>query len=123
MTTKELGEIGEEAAVDSLIQQGCTILDRNWQYGHNEIDIVALDGPFLVIAEVKMRDYNSQVTPAQAVNSQKQRNLITAANGYVKIKQRTEEIRMDIISVVHHNSEIISVEHIKNAFYPCIRNR
>jgi len=123
MNTRDLGEIGEEAAVNYLTELGYTILDRNWQCGHHEIDIVALDGEFLVIVEVKLRDYNSLITPSDAVDRQKQRNLISVANGYLRYKHRTEEIRMDIVSVVHHNAEILSVEHIQNAFYPSLRSR
>jgi putative endonuclease len=123
MTTKELGTIGEEAAVDFLINQGYVILDRNWHYGSLELDIVALDGDFLAIVEVKMRDYNYLVSPMDAVNKTKQKNLINAANGYIKKFKRHEEVRFDIVSITHHNGEILNVELVKYAFYPSVRMR
>lgn len=121
MTTKELGTIGEEAAVDYLINQGYVILNRNWHYGSLELDIVALDGDFLAIVEVKMRDYNYLVSPTDAVNKTKQKNLINAANGYIKKFKRHEEVRFDIVSITHHNGDIQNIELIKYAFYPSVR--
>ncbi len=119
----DFGQIGEEAAVTYLQQQGYTILDRNWHCGHLELDIVALDGDFLSIVEVKMRDYNAVVSPFDSVDKQKQRNMVSAANGYVKIKNRDEEVRFDIVSVIHHCGEVLSVELMKDAFYPSLRAR
>lgn len=123
MTTLDLGQIGEEAAVNFLIQKGYTILERNWHSGRYEMDIVALDGEFIVIVEVKLRDYNTVVSPFDAVDTLKQRNLVSAANGYIKMKGRDEEVRFDIVSVIHHNGEVQSIEHIESAFYPSLRAR
>ena len=50
-----LGRRGEELAADYLESQGMRIVDRNWRCPEGEIDIVALDGDALVIAEVKTR--------------------------------------------------------------------
>ena len=123
MTTKEIGQIGEDAAVKYLESQGYVILDRNWHCGHLEIDIVALDGDFLAIIEVKTREVNSLLTPAETITKSKQYNLISAANGYVRRNRRHEEVRFDIISVIHHNGDVQDVELIKYAFYPSLRTR
>ena len=50
-----LGRRGEELAAGYLEAQGMRIVDRNWRCSEGEIDIVALDGDALVIAEVKTR--------------------------------------------------------------------
>ena len=50
-----LGRRGEELAAGYLEAQGMRIVDRNWRCPEGEIDIVALDGDALVIAEVKTR--------------------------------------------------------------------
>ena len=50
-----LGRRGEELAAGYLEAQGMRIVDRNWRCAEGEIDIVALDGDALVIAEVKTR--------------------------------------------------------------------
>lgn len=123
MTTKDIGTIGEEAAVKYLVSQGYVILDRNWRSGHLELDIVALDGIFLAIIEVKTREVNSLLSPVETVTRSKQQNLINAANGYIRKNKRHEEVRFDIVSVVHHNGEVVNVELIKYAFYPSLRTR
>lgn len=123
MTTKEIGQIGEDAAVNYLISQGYSILERNWRCGHLELDIVALDGDFLAIVEVKTREVNSLLSPNEAITKSKQNNLISAANGYVRRNRRHEEVRFDIVSVIHHNGEVQDVELIKYAFYPSLRTR
>lgn len=51
----ETGNKGEELAEKYLRKLGYEILERNWHFGKNEIDIIAKDGNFLVIAEVKTR--------------------------------------------------------------------
>ena len=45
----DLGKIGEELAVNYLIEKGYEILERNWRNKHKEIDIIAKDGGTLVI--------------------------------------------------------------------------
>lgn len=49
------GNIGEELAEKYLRSLGYEILEKNWRYGKNEIDIIARDDRFLVIVEVKTR--------------------------------------------------------------------
>ena len=50
-----LGRRGEELAAGYLESLGMPIVERNWRCAEGEIDIVALDGDALVIAEVKTR--------------------------------------------------------------------
>lgn len=123
MTTKEIGNKGEDAAKEYLESQGYVILDRNWRCGHHELDIVALDGIFLAFIEVKTRKDNSILTPIEAVNRTKQNMLINAANGYIRKYKRHEEARFDVVCITHKNGEISDIELIKNAFYPSLRTR
>lgn len=41
------GNIGEELAEKYLRSLGYEILEKNWRYGKNEIDIIARDDRFL----------------------------------------------------------------------------
>ena len=123
MTTKEIGNKGEDAAKEYLESQGYVILDRNWRCGHLELDIIALDGNFLAFVEVKTRKNNSILTPIESVNRNKQNMLINAANGYIRKNRRHEEARFDVVCITHHNGEISDIELIKNAFYPSLRTR
>ena len=75
MDKKELGNEGEMMARDYLLQQGYAIVDTNWQFGHLEIDIIALKDNILVFVEVKTRSSLTVLEPQMAVNRQKQKNI------------------------------------------------
>lgn len=120
MSTKETGNKAEEIAAEYLARKGYSILERNWQYRHKEIDIIARDGVFLVIAEVKSRRQNYLKHPEEAVNRQKQRYLIEAANAYIERQNLDLEARFDIVSVIF-TREGPKIIHIDDAFYPIFR--
>jgi putative endonuclease len=116
----ELGKQGEEIAVKYLLRQGYTILDKNWRVKHNEIDIIARDKDFVVIVEVKSRSNDAFSEPEEAVTRDKQQALIRAANAYIYRKNIMQDVRFDIISIIHNKNET-RVNHIKDAFYPRLR--
>ena len=113
----DLGKMGEELAVNYLIQKGYQILERNWHNKHKEIDIIAKDGGTLVIVEVKTRQSDSFGEPDLAVTRQKQKYLVYAANTYVYSKGLDLDIRFDIISIVFNQGNPI-IDHIEDAFLP-----
>lgn len=121
-THNELGALGEQIAVDYLIERGYQIIERNWSNGHKEIDIVAKDGDTIVIVEVKTRRSTYLVEPETAVDVFKQRNLIWAANSFVNRFQYDNDIRFDIISIVIDRNNEKRIEHIEDAFYPSYKS-
>jgi putative endonuclease len=118
MTKQEIGQLGEDAAVNLLISKGYKILNRNFRVGRLEIDIVALKDNFLVFVEVKTRDENFLYSPESAVNRRKQSNIINAARLYISMFKRTEEARLDVITVLHKNSQITDIKHYERAYFP-----
>jgi|SRR6185312_4759490 len=117
--TQRTGGEGETKAAEYLRSIGYEILERNWKYSNQEIDIIAKDNLFLVIAEVKTRSSNVFGEPEVFVNRQKQKNLIKAANAYLEKKNLLLESRFDILSVMK-TGDTYNVNHIKNAFYPIL---
>lgn len=115
----ELGKKGEEAAAKYLLGKQYRILDRNWRFGNDEIDIVAGKGSFVVFVEVKTRSNDWIMEPVVAVNKQKQRFLVRAANAYIEKNNCMLEARFDIISVLL-TAQQASVTHIQDAFYPTL---
>lgn len=113
----DLGKLGEELAVNYLTGKGYKILERNWHNIHKEIDIIAKDGKFLVIVEVKTRQTDEYGEPDIAVTRKKQRMLIAAANAYIARNKLDVETRFDIISIVFKDSEPV-IDHIVDAFLP-----
>jgi putative endonuclease len=116
----ELGKRGEEIAVAHLEGKGYRILERNWRWGKQEIDIIARDGNFLVIVEVKTRSSNVFAEPEASVTKQKQRTLVQAANAFVNYRRQRGEVRFDIISILIRQ-EKEEINHIMDAFYVTFR--
>ena len=113
----DFGNLGEEIAVNYLVGKGYEILERNWRNIHKEIDIIAKDGKFLVIVEVKTRQTDEYGEPDIAVTRKKQRLLISAANSYIFRNHLDVETRFDIISIIFKDGEPV-IDHIEDAFLP-----
>ncbi len=64
----ELGKKGEELVAKYQRDSGYKILERNRRFGKDEIDIIARDGDFPVIAEVKTRRTNNFRDPEEFVS-------------------------------------------------------
>jgi putative endonuclease len=118
----ELGKDGESAAVAYLKENGYKILHTNWRKGHLELDIVAKTEDELVFVEVKTRSGGSITDPEDAVTNQKIRNIIAAADVYIKFFDIDLPARFDIISVIGKNSDF-EIDHIEDAFYPPVNVR
>ncbi len=115
----ELGKKGEKIAQDFLKEKGYEILETNWHFGSDEIDIISKHNGFLVIIEVKTRSSNAFGEPEIAVTKQKQKFLIRASQNYILKNDINEECRFDIISIIIRNG-INTIHHIEDAFYPTI---
>lgn len=117
VSTRELGEIAERLAEQHLEKLGYQILERNWYYGHLELDIVARDKDELVIVEVKARSGLRYEHPSEAVTNTKIKRIIEAADAYIIEKNIKSDTRFDVITVIFVNQKF-ELEHFKDAFYP-----
>lgn len=115
----EFGKKGEEIAADYLQKKGYQILEKNWRLGRNEIDLIAKNGKYIIIVEVKSRHSNYFGEPEMAVTRDKQKALIRAANAYIRIKNLADEVRFDIVSILMSKDKE-QVHHIEDAFYPTL---
>ena len=120
MHNKDLGRKGEEAAARYLVRRGYDIVERNWTCIAGEADIIALDGDTIVFVEVKTRATDVITKPEEAVDRRKIRNIGMAADSYVKMLNVLDELRFDVISVIGGTKETAQVEHIVDAFNPCL---
>lgn len=111
----ELGEIGEQRAIDYLIRQGYTILERNWRFQKAEIDIIAQKGKIVASIEVKTRSNNEFGNPQNFVTQKKIKLLVMAMNQYVIQKNIHLEVRFDIIAITKNNRGF-DILHLDNAF-------
>jgi len=111
------GAVGEELAAAHLTGKGYVILEKNWRFGKEEIDIIAQQKDMLVIVEVKTRGGSFFGEPEEFVDRQKQRHLIKAANGYIEKNNLDLEVRFDIIGVILSGKNH-RINHIEDAFHP-----
>jgi putative endonuclease len=115
----DLGNKGEEVALQFLLDKGFNILETNWRFGKEEIDIIAINTEFLIVVEVKTRYSDEYGDPAEFVNKNKQRLLVKAAQAYVERHRIQQEVRFDIISIILNSNET-RIKHLPNAFYPVL---
>lgn len=112
----DLGNYGEQLAVEYLAKKGFKILAKNWVFQHKEIDIIAKKSPYIVFVEVKTRRTNYFGEPFTFVDRKKQNFIIKAANEYIIKNDVNEEARFDIVSVLY-NERGKDIKHIEDAFY------
>lgn len=113
----ELGKLGEQMAVKSLANKGYQILELNYRFGRDEIDIIARISNIIVFVEVKTRESNYMGEPEESVTLAKQKRIIKVANHYMIENNLELEGRFDIFGVIVNQKER-NLNHIENAFSP-----
>lgn len=113
----DIGKEGEEIAVNFLKLKGFEILERNYHFGHGEIDIVAKDKNDLVFVEVKTRINLELGEPEYAVNQKKINQIKKMAELYLFDKEIEEvSCRFDVIAVLLNDKKNPKITHYENAF-------
>lgn len=117
MDRRELGKRGESAAAAYVQRAGMTLAAMNWRTASGEVDIVAWDGPDLVLVEVKTRRSTRMGTPEEAVSPTKQRRLVRLARAYIaETGARPRLVRFDVISLRVLTADRALLRHHRNAF-------
>jgi putative endonuclease len=116
-----VGRWGEERAVQHVVEQGWEVLARNWRRGRLEVDLVARDGPWLVIIEVKTRSEPVQAGWHRLVSRAQQERLIRAARAFLaQHADHSLEVRFDVVAILR-NRYGHRILHTQDAFYPLLR--
>lgn len=114
---RKIGDEGETIAVNYLESKGWSIIDRNYFFEKNEVDIVATDGHFIVFIEVKLRSGTYFGRPEEFVTPEKELNIKKAAEAWVyERKMETALIRFDIIAIVKQKGKKPEISHFEDAF-------
>ncbi|MBI5814872.1 MAG: YraN family protein [Nitrospinae bacterium] len=112
----KLGKLGEDLAVNALKERGYRIAERNFIINRHEIDIIAVDGEFLVFVEVKTRSDKSYGPPMAAITPKVVARLKKAAQMYTMKKKLTNAyVRFDVVTVDYADGDP-KVEIVRNAF-------
>ena len=110
---KQMGNWGEQAAVEYLEKQGYVILTRNFRTGHGEVDIIARQDNVLVFVEVKARSSNRYGFPEHSVTTRKRMHILSAAEKYILDHPEFQTWRVDVIAVEGETGEVI-ITHFEN---------
>jgi putative endonuclease len=114
----ELGCAAEAVAARFLEAHGLQILMRNFRRRLGEIDLVARDGPVLVIVEVRTRSSERYGGAAASVDWSKRTRIVRAA--HLLLNRQAEyaqmRVRFDVIVVFNAFAENPRVQWIKHAF-------
>lgn len=112
---------GEQAALFHLRRLGFTIVAQRWTSPKlkGDIDLLAWDGPTLVVFEVKTRTARDFAAPETSVDKGKQRQLRLMAQAWLRQLPREHRdgipVRFDLLSVYLLPTGDV-FEHFPNAF-------
>ena len=93
------GRLGEDRASRFLAAHGYRILARNVRIPGGEIDAVCMDGPTLVIVEVKLRETQSFGSALRAVDARKRATLRRIGADYAQIVAPAARVRFDVVTL------------------------
>jgi putative endonuclease len=117
--TTTVGRRGEDLARRHLESQGLKFLERNYRCRAGEIDLVMLEGPALVMVEVRLRTSTDHGSAAETVGPRKRRRFVLAARhlmltrpAYRKLAARFDVVAIDIAG----SSRAPAVTWIRDAF-------
>ena len=118
---RKTGNIGEEAATKFLKKRKYKIIERNYEAGDAEIDIIAEDKLHTVFVEVKTRTLGkenpNEPRPASSVTPDKQKKIISAAKYFLVTRASGKRVRFDVIEVfVDQEKKVQKISHLESAF-------
>ncbi|MCX5887195.1 MAG: YraN family protein [Proteobacteria bacterium] len=113
---KEIGQKGENLAVEYLQKLGYKVLERNYRCKLGEVDIIALDNDTLVFIEVRTRSSLDFGLPQESINRRKRHQISKVALEYmIRRKLKNIPARFDVVAISLEPGKE-KVDHIKDAF-------
>lgn len=111
-----LGMRGEGEASAYLEKKGYQIIERNYRSPLGEIDVIALDDPYLVFVEVRTRTSAAFGSPIESISFQKKRHLRKAALWYLlQHGPHWGPLRFDVVGILMRKGDKPLIELIQNA--------
>lgn len=108
LTTKQIGDLGEDIASNYLVRLGHQVLDRNWKTKYCEIDIVSKLNDTIYFTEVKYRHKNDYGDGLSAITKKKLSQMKFAANFYIQSNNLNNiNILLSVLSLSGNPAEVI----------------
>jgi putative endonuclease len=115
---QRLGLKGEEIACVELERRGYSLLERRYRSRYGEIDIIAREEGTVAFVEVKTKTDGRFGDPAEMVDAQKQRRLVSMAEEYVaRHALHDTRCRFDVVAI-DASSDPPAITVYKDAFRP-----
>jgi len=111
-----IGRLGEERAAEYLQSKGYILLETNYRFKRNEVDLIMKRDNVLVFVEVKSKTSVSYGFPEEAVDSKKAARIIETAEHYVFEQNWQGLLRFDIVAIVNKRGSV-DIKHFEDAFY------
>lgn len=126
-----VGAAGELAVRELVARRNWQIVDHNVRWREGELDLIAIDGNTLVVAEVKTLvargpDGRSAFSPFESIDRRKQNQIRTLTRRWLvdEIRRKQDDrglsfsnYRFDAFAVTLSRShEVLSIEHLEDAF-------
>ena len=112
---KNIGDKGEDNAVNFLFANGYDVLQKNYRFGRGEIDIIARKDDVLVFIEVKTRKNADFGYPETFVSESQQDRIHLTAEEYILQKEWQGVISFEIIAILWDGHEPV-LDHFEDAF-------
>jgi putative endonuclease len=118
--TRAVGDAAEEFALQYLKKEkGFRLLERGMMDEDGELDLVGrikgVEG--LVVVEVRARREGGMLTPREAVDYRKQRQVVRTARRLLPRAGFHDVLRFDIVGVyLNKRDQPVRAEHFENAF-------
>jgi putative endonuclease len=99
-STHDLGELGESIAAQALQTYKYTILERNWHWQGGEADLIAQQGEFYVVVEVKLRRFGGERAAEESITASKKEKLLNTALVYMTTHDLADAPwRIDVVAI------------------------
>ena len=109
--------LGERLAERYLRRAGFRILERNFRFGHREIDLVVARDDLVAFVEVKARAGDGYGHPLEAITASKRREVERAARHWKRSHRKPGlQYRFDAIAVTVRRGTEPVIEHVPDAW-------
>ena len=117
MGINKQGIWGEIFAVRYMRDRGYDPVTINFRCRVGEIDIVARRDGYMCFTEVKTRSLNAIAQAREAVDGEKQKNIVASAKIFARAYPHHEQDRFDVCEVyLDENMKPVEINYIENAF-------
>ena len=117
MSNKYTGTKGEEMAAAYLIQNGYSMVERNWRFKHWEVDIIASKGNCMHFFEIKTRTSEMYGHPEESISRKKMTNLRNAAEEYQYLHPEWKYIQFDVLAIKMYFNQPVEIMLFEDVYF------